>query len=574
MSAASCLLSEDEVKCPICLDLLSDPVSTPCGHNFCKICLKRHWDTSLECNCPFCKEIFSSRPQLKTNTFISAMVTQFRQKAEESPRAEENQREHMCPQHHKPLELFCETDNSCVCVHCSLQHQGHALLSLKEAFKAKQSELQESQDHTHRSILERREKIKDIQQSLELSQTAADYEISEAVQLFSALIELLQRHLDQVLQEIQEKQNEAKIQTEAQIQALEQEITELNRRCFEVEQLRSSDNYVNVLKNSSSLTPAPLSTIIRFKRPSFLRTVEETAHKVKKIFKEHLEMLLAEEEMQKIQKSAMNVTLDPDTAHSDLSLSENLKQVTYTGVKRKLSQSPKRITGYCGVLGRQSISSGRFYFEVQVSGSKKWIVGVAKESINRKDKILATTVNGFWTIARYNSEYNTDDPDYKCLQVKTALKTVGVFVDYEEGEPCQHELIVCDLCSAALEKVKDVKAEAPRSQTASTFPSAAVIIKTAALSHPLKEHLWICSSHNTTDVITFERRRYERGSGDEKREKSERERRGRGRKRRRDRERGCQRDREQKRKRGRERERERRVRGRERKKRGKREKER
>uniref|UniRef100_A0AAZ1XYD6 RING-type domain-containing protein n=1 Tax=Oreochromis aureus TaxID=47969 RepID=A0AAZ1XYD6_OREAU len=57
--------------CSICLDVFTDPVSTPCGHNFCKTCISQHWDMNQSCQCPMCKETFYTRPQLRVNTFIS-----------------------------------------------------------------------------------------------------------------------------------------------------------------------------------------------------------------------------------------------------------------------------------------------------------------------------------------------------------------------------------------------------------------------------------------------------------------------------------------------------------------------
>uniref|UniRef100_A0A3Q3ESY1 RING-type domain-containing protein n=1 Tax=Labrus bergylta TaxID=56723 RepID=A0A3Q3ESY1_9LABR len=86
MSAASCMLSEEQFMCSICLDVFTDPVSIPCGHNFCKSCITHHWDVNDQCECPMCKDVFENvlnvfekRPQLRVNTFISEMAAQFRQ---------------------------------------------------------------------------------------------------------------------------------------------------------------------------------------------------------------------------------------------------------------------------------------------------------------------------------------------------------------------------------------------------------------------------------------------------------------------------------------------------------------
>uniref|UniRef100_A0A3B5KJY2 B30.2/SPRY domain-containing protein n=1 Tax=Xiphophorus couchianus TaxID=32473 RepID=A0A3B5KJY2_9TELE len=107
--------------------------------------------------------------------------------------------------------------------------------------------------------------------------------------------------------------------------------------------------------------------------------------------------------MKFVQQFAVDVTLDPDTAHPNLILSDDGKQVKHGDVKKKLPDNPERFSTYVNVLGQQSFSSGRFYFEVQVKGKTKWTLGVARESINRKGIINLNPQNGFWTVGLRNS---------------------------------------------------------------------------------------------------------------------------------------------------------------------------
>uniref|UniRef100_A0A669EEY0 RING-type domain-containing protein n=1 Tax=Oreochromis niloticus TaxID=8128 RepID=A0A669EEY0_ORENI len=92
MAAASCLLSEDQFLCCICLEVFTDPVSTPCGHNFCKNCITQYWNSSPLCQCPVCKRKYYTRPELHVNTFISEMAAQH-----PSPHPEFIFRESCCP---------------------------------------------------------------------------------------------------------------------------------------------------------------------------------------------------------------------------------------------------------------------------------------------------------------------------------------------------------------------------------------------------------------------------------------------------------------------------------------------
>uniref|UniRef100_A0A673M5W8 RING-type domain-containing protein n=1 Tax=Sinocyclocheilus rhinocerous TaxID=307959 RepID=A0A673M5W8_9TELE len=70
----------EELQCSICLDVFNDPVTTPCGHNFCKTCLNKCWTNTQSCFCPLCKETFSRRPAIKINTTLREVVQHFKEK--------------------------------------------------------------------------------------------------------------------------------------------------------------------------------------------------------------------------------------------------------------------------------------------------------------------------------------------------------------------------------------------------------------------------------------------------------------------------------------------------------------
>ncbi|MCI4377207.1 hypothetical protein PGIGA_G00200970 [Pangasianodon gigas] len=139
-------------------------------------------------------------------------------------------------------------------------------------------------------------------------------------------------------------------------------------------------------------------------------------------------------ELKRIQQYAVDVTLDPDTANPYLILSADGKQVTCGDEWKDLPDTPQRFNPCVMVLGKQSFSSGRFYYEVQVRGKTAWDFGVTAESINRKGKIILTPQNGFWTVAlRNENEYKAfAGPDVP-LTLREKVEKVGVFVDYEEG---------------------------------------------------------------------------------------------------------------------------------------------
>ncbi|XP_067441789.1 E3 ubiquitin-protein ligase TRIM21-like [Thunnus thynnus] len=495
MSAASCLRSEDQFLCSICLDVFTDPVSTPCGHNFCKNCITEHWNSNDQYLCPICKEVFYTRPKLKVNTFISEMVSQFRQEAQQKASSSsseqqaakpgevpcdvctgtklkalksclvcltsycethlephltasrlkrhqlmdpvENLEDRMCMKHDKPLELFCKTDQTCVCMLCSvLDHKTHEFVPLKEEYEGKKAELGKTEAEIQQMIQKRRLKIQEIKHSVELSKEDADREKAEGVQVFTTLMKSVERSLNELIETIEEKQRTTEKQAEDFIKELEQEISELKKRSSEVEKLSRSEDHLHLLQNFPSLKAAPPTkdwTEVSVRPPSYEETVVRAVAQLEETLSKEMKKLF-EAELKRVQQYAVDVTLDPDTANPWLILSDDEKQVNCGDVKKNLPDNPKRFSDCCCVLGKQSFSSGRFYFEVQVKEKTEWALGVAREAINRKEQFTARPQDGYWTIClRNGNEYKALAGPPVVLSLKSKPQKVGVFVDYEEG---------------------------------------------------------------------------------------------------------------------------------------------
>ncbi|XP_044198404.1 E3 ubiquitin-protein ligase TRIM21-like [Thunnus albacares] len=496
MSAASCLRSEDQFLCSICLDVFTDPVTTSCGHNFCKNCITEHWNSNDQYLCPICKKVFYTRPELHVNTFISEMVSQFRQEAQQKASSSsseqqaakpgevpcdvcagtklkalksclvclasycethlephltasrlkrhqlmdpvENLEDRMCMKHDKPLELFCKTDQTCVCMLCSvLNHKTHEFVPLKEEYEGKKAELGKTEAEIQQMIQKRRLKIEEMKRSINFSKGNADREKAEGVQVFTALMEFVERSLNELIETIEEKQRTTEKQAEDFIKELEQEISELKKRSSEVKQLSRSEDHLHLLQNFPSLKAAPPTkdwTEVSVRPSSYEGTVVRAVTQLEETLSKEMKKLLAEVELKRVQQYAVDVTLDPDTANPHLILSDDGKQVNHGNVKKNLPDNPERFTRYVDVLGKQSFSSGRFYFEVQVKGKTDWDLGVARESINRKGVIKLRPQYGYWTIwLRNGNEYKAGNDPPVILSLKSQPQKVGVFVDYEEG---------------------------------------------------------------------------------------------------------------------------------------------
>ncbi|XP_035856027.1 E3 ubiquitin-protein ligase TRIM39-like isoform X3 [Sander lucioperca] len=351
----------------------------------------------------------------------------------------ENLEGRMCTKHDKPLELFCKTDQTCVCMLCPvIDHKTHYVVPLKEEYEGKKVELRKTEAEIQKMIQKRRLKIQEVKHSVDLSEEDADREIAEGVQVFTSLKESVERGLNELINTIKEKQKTTEKQAEAFIKELEQEISELKKRSTEVEQVLRSEDHLHLLQSVQSLNiqqPPPTKDWTEFSvRPSsYEGTVVKAVVQLEETLSKEMKKLL-EAELKRVQQYAVDVTLDPDTAHPELILSHDGKQMNHCDVWKTVPNSKKRFSYRTSVLGKQSFSSGRFYFEVQVKEKTKWTLGVARESINRKGDITLSTEDGYWTIwLRNGNEYNALADPRVLLSLKSQPQKVGVFVDYEEG---------------------------------------------------------------------------------------------------------------------------------------------
>uniref|UniRef100_G3Q7Y7 Uncharacterized protein n=1 Tax=Gasterosteus aculeatus TaxID=69293 RepID=G3Q7Y7_GASAC len=416
MASANYGPSEDQFLCSICLDVFTDPVTTPCGHNFCMNCINEHWNTSDQNLCPMCKKDFITRPDLRVNTMFSEMVGLKRHQLMDPV---ENLEGRMCTKHDKPLELFCKSDQTCVCMLCTvLDHKMHDVVPLEEEYGEKKVELKKTEAEIQQMIQKRRVKIQEIKHSADLSEEDAGREKAEGVQVFTDLMESVGRGLKELLKTIEEKQETTKKQAEAFIRELEEEISELMKRRAEVEQLSLSEDHLHLLQSSNIHQPPPTK--------DWTELEETLSEKMKK--------WCADAELKRVQMFAVDLTLDPETANPHLILSDDGKQVKLGDVWKNLPNNPERFSCWFCVLTNQSFSSGRFYFEVQVEGKTWWYLGVNRESVDRKEFITLSPQNGYWTLWLINgNEYKASDDPPVVLSVKSGPQKVGVFVDYEQG---------------------------------------------------------------------------------------------------------------------------------------------
>ncbi|KAJ0036465.1 hypothetical protein NQD34_005142 [Periophthalmus magnuspinnatus] len=339
-----------------------------------------------------------------------------------------NLEERICPEHDRPLELFCRDHSYFICLQCKAEdHKDHQAVPLKE-------EGEEHQAALKNQIKERLLKIEKIRRSVELSHSNADTEIQEGLRVFNGLMECVQQSLDKFKQSIVEKQKKSEEEAAQQIEQIQTEISTLEQRGDEMEQLWSSGDHLHFLQTFSSVKPTPQLinwTEETVRAPSHKGRVAIAVSDLKNALNVEIGKFF-EDELEKAQEFAVKVSLDPDTAHPNLVLSKDLKQVNYTGQTQTLPDNSERFSSFLCVLGKQKFSSGKFYFEIQVKGKTAWELGVARESVDRKEEDTQTVQKGYWLLSM-DSVYNTSDDPPVVFPMRSSPEKVGVFVDYDEG---------------------------------------------------------------------------------------------------------------------------------------------
>ncbi|XP_022058262.2 E3 ubiquitin-protein ligase TRIM39-like [Acanthochromis polyacanthus] len=280
----------------------------------------------------------------------------------------------------------------------------------------------------------RSDKIEELENSLDVSQREAEKEIEASVQVFTDFIHSIQKSQAELVEVIEERHRATKKKAEGFMKELRMEVADLESRSSQLEQLSRSEDHHCFLQNFSTLrspenkdwTDTSLHSDLSFK------AVREAVAQVKCRADVVVEKI-PEIKMKRMKEHAVDLTLDTDTAHCCLLISQDGKQVV-TAEEQKLPNNPNRFQLYPEVIAKEGFTGGKFYFEVQVKEKPKWAVGVAKESLDRKGDRALIDTHGYWTIGLDKGNYYAFDILLVEATLKEKPQKVGIFVDYDEGE--------------------------------------------------------------------------------------------------------------------------------------------
>ncbi|XP_030634268.1 tripartite motif-containing protein 16-like [Chanos chanos] len=513
MAEASISEFQDQFMCPVCLDLLKDPVTIPCGHNYCMGCIKGCWDQDDQkgvYNCPQCRETFSPRPVLGKNTMLAEVVEKLKKtrlqaapppahcyagpgdvecgvctgrkfkaiksclvcldsycqthferheelhsgKRHKVTDATTKLQDQICPHHNKLIELWCRTDQQFMCYLCMVdEHRDHKTVSVAAERTERQKQLGERQSKTQRRIQEREKEVQELRQAVESLRRSAQAAVEDSERIFTELIRSIERRCREVTELIRDQEKSELSQAEGVLERLEQEISDLRRRDTELEQLSHTEDHIHFLQSFSSLCspPGPEDSLSITVSPHLSfedvgKSVSQLKEQLENFWKKefgrlsmrHSDIIPLPEPKTRDEflQYSCDLTLDPNTAHKLLCLSEGNRVVTCSKTARSYPDHPERFNGLCQVLCRESVSE-RCYWETEWSENSEVSISVSYKDIRRKGGGYEC-VFGFndqsWSLYCSPSNYLfRHNKKVTKLSIVPSSSRIGVYVDHRAG---------------------------------------------------------------------------------------------------------------------------------------------
>ncbi|XP_053578049.1 E3 ubiquitin/ISG15 ligase TRIM25-like [Bombina bombina] len=489
----------EELTCPICLSLYTEPVNLSCGHNFCLGCIESVLGTQEDpglYTCPECRKEFSNRPKLQRNIALCNVVkhlqiTQPEQKdtgvfctyCVHSPvpaakscllceaslcdthlRVHSKSEEHVltepttswgnrkCYKHRELLKYYCTEDAVCICVSCSLAgvHRGHQVELLNEASEKKKEKLR----NVLQKLTTKREKTEKRVQSLQEHRRGVQEKAAGVTERLTALIRDIRKQLEdlekRVLSDVTRQQEQVLLTISDLIQQLEKEKDELTRKMGYIEELCNMTDPLTVLQEQES------------HRGDFCGAEKGDNEVTQRGYKQvpaggdldeglisvtlyrGLAYIVNNVQREIYMQVTSDILLDINTAQKNVIVSGDLKTVSWSLINHLRPETPERFTDAPQVLSTRSFSSGRHYWEVQTSESGFWRLGVCYPSMGRggRQSVIGDN-NKSWCLYSYNKDlYVTHNTIVTSLHPPLSCDTVGILLDYEAGRLTFYEL--CD----------------------------------------------------------------------------------------------------------------------------------
>uniref|UniRef100_A0A8C4TDR1 Tripartite motif-containing protein 16-like n=1 Tax=Erpetoichthys calabaricus TaxID=27687 RepID=A0A8C4TDR1_ERPCA len=451
MAEAHLFVSQDEFTCSGCLDTLTDPVTIPCGHSFCL------------------KHIFTTRPELNRNTLLNEVIKKLKKTTLTPPPLpsknyagpgdvecdfctrkkfrvvkscltcmasycqthlqphyegdalkdhklvdpDRNLKEKLCEKHQKCLEKFCKTDETCICTMCGMtEHNNHKIVELDTEREGKQKQLGATMSDIKRRLEEREKTLKETRRAMDEMKVSGIRRQEKGEDIFfTALKRCIDEAHRKLTEKIREQEKRETEMAEAIIEQLEKEIEEMKRREAELKELSETNDHFHFLQVSAPRISSQVPLLSC--RPSIISSL---------VFFSLL-------------SDFCPLTLDINTAHRDLRLSEGNKKVTREATEAEYPDHPKRFDYWEQVLCREALTGARCYWEVE--GNRDYVmIGVTYKGLGRKGESWECCLgynNKSWSLQCLHSQYIVSHNNKHTVISARSSPRIGVYLDWPAG---------------------------------------------------------------------------------------------------------------------------------------------
>uniref|UniRef100_A0A8C1MJA3 Uncharacterized protein n=1 Tax=Cyprinus carpio TaxID=7962 RepID=A0A8C1MJA3_CYPCA len=291
--AAAALHDRESLSCSVCLDVFRNPVTIPCGHSFCKDCITCLWDKDVR-RCPQCKQSFPNKPALTdwlqmkeeedeedaeahevscdsctsrrtravqscltcVSSFCRAHLEKhnelFRWRKHPLTEATDLQSK-TCSLHGRLMDVFCRTDQKCVCLLCALhEHKNHHSVSASEERADRQRKLMETREKFLQNVRDREKDFQELKQAEESVTCSAQTAVSESERIFSEVLCSVQKTSVCVTELIAERQREELSHIEGLQEKVQQKISDLRLKMSELDPFLTTEDHIHFLQNYPS----------------------------------------------------------------------------------------------------------------------------------------------------------------------------------------------------------------------------------------------------------------------------------------------------------------------------------
>ncbi|XP_077129979.1 zinc-binding protein A33-like isoform X1 [Ranitomeya variabilis] len=420
----------DQLTCTLCNKTFRDPVFLKtCRHNFCHECVQKRSTDQGEIECPVCK-LTCPRDGYVYNRVLANLLDRINRPANQEE-GQANDPMHKCEAHKERITLFCLNDETLCCLVCrdSFQHQSHKLLPLTEASNLIQGNL-------FRNI----QKQLGIVMEVKNAKTKQEQKITEHKAHKQQLSEHMTKEFEKLRKFLDDAQKEHRQQLDATydpiLKEMERNMENLVKKKKHLEknleecQKKLVANDVTILQDIAEFIPRHCKT----------GQIEENITVMKEkppegLFKGPFQYYAWKDMLSIVQPVASPLTLDPETAHRNLLLSDDLTRLSYKpSVFRRVVDSPKRFSNLDLALTSEGFNNGRHYWEVDIDGKKDWDIGLMKETLNRKETDYIFLLD-LWGVS-YNSQLGLHllSETITILGIYESPRRVGVYLDYDGGQ--------------------------------------------------------------------------------------------------------------------------------------------